>query len=150
MEERFSNWTKWTDRNNLENILYPGIYALAYTDKNISNRPFSFRKEIVYFGMTNSRGGLKSRLQQFENTIAGKTGHGGAMRVKHAHNQHSALVQKLYVAISVTDCDVRKMTPADLLKMGDVAKQEYVCLATYKKKFKELPQFNDKDRSKKK
>ena len=42
---------------------------------------FDWIKEIIYIGMTNSKGGLKNRLQQFDNTIAGKTGHGGAQRV---------------------------------------------------------------------
>lgn len=150
IEKRFSNWIKWADRNILADIQFPGIYALAHTTGDISNKPFSFRQEIIYFGMTNSRGGLKSRLQQFENTIAGKAGHGGAMRVRFTHTEYSELVDRLYVAISITKCHVREMTPADLIKMGDVAKEEYECLAEYKSKFKELPQFNDKERSKKK
>jgi hypothetical protein len=31
--------------------------------------------------------------------------------------------------------------------MGDVAKFEYDCLANYFEKFKELPEFNDKQKS---
>jgi hypothetical protein len=51
---------------------------LAYTTRNIAGKHFSWRKEIIYVGMTNAIAGLKGRLKQFDNTILGKIGHGGA------------------------------------------------------------------------
>lgn len=74
----FSSWFPWTSRNKIRGVKNPGIYVLAISGKDISNQPFSWRDEIVYIGMTNSSAGLKGRLQQFDNTINGKTGHGGA------------------------------------------------------------------------
>ena len=56
---------------------YPGVYALAVSEKDISDKKFDWVEEIIYFGMTNSGGGLRARLKQFDNTIIGKEGHGG-------------------------------------------------------------------------
>lgn len=79
--ENFSEWYPWQSREKLGGLKYPGVYAIAYTPSNLSGRPFSWRREIIYIGMTNSVLGLKGRLKQFDNTIAGNTGHGGADRV---------------------------------------------------------------------
>ena len=68
---------KWDNRNEAVNINMPGIYAIAISDQNLEG-DFSFSEKIVYFGMTNSQGGLRSRLKAFDNTIKDKTGHGGA------------------------------------------------------------------------
>lgn len=149
---QFSHWVKWDDRSTLEGCKFPGIYALVISSQNISGEPFSFRKDIVYFGMTNSVGGLRSRLNQFDRTIKGGTGHGGAMRVrfKHVkHSNHATLMRKLFVAVSYTKCSPKQRTPKDLLLMGNVAKQEYECLAEYRKLFLKEPQFNDMESPKK-
>ncbi|GEM_PF-1220714 len=73
----FSQWTRWSERNSLKDLGYPGVYALAVSTKNISGNDFNWSKKIKYFGMTNSVAGLKARLKQFDNTIIGKEGHGG-------------------------------------------------------------------------
>ena len=78
----FSKWVSWSERNKLSNIEYPGIYAIAVSKKNISEEAFSWIQEIIYIGMTNSKGGLKSGLQQFDNKITGGNGHGGVHRVR--------------------------------------------------------------------
>ena len=78
MKPKFSKWASWSERNKLDGIKYPGVYALAVSEIDLSNKKYSVRKEIECFGMTNSIGGLKSRLKQFDNTIIGKSGHGGA------------------------------------------------------------------------
>ncbi|MDD3847669.1 MAG: hypothetical protein PHW80_00005 [Smithellaceae bacterium] len=80
MKPKFSKWASWSERNKLDGIKYPGVYALAVSEIDLSNKKYSVRKEIECFGMTNSIGGLKSRLKQFDNTIIGKSGHGGAAR----------------------------------------------------------------------
>ncbi|MCU0784161.1 MAG: hypothetical protein MUF81_08990 [Verrucomicrobia bacterium] len=129
---------------------YPGIYAIALSDEDIASTPFTWRKEIIYIGMTNSKGGLKSRLQQFENTINGKDGHGGAVRVRFKHRNYNTLVSKLFVSVSHTECDVTSKKPSALRLMGKVAQQEYECFAIFAEMFGELPEFNDKKKSPKK
>lgn len=150
MKKSFSKWVFWQERNNLDNIKLPGIYIIALSDKNIAGKIFSWRKEIIYVGMTNSQGGLKSRLQQFDNTIKGKDGHGGAKRVQFKYRNYTKLVQKLYVSVCPFDCNVKSNLPADLRVMGEVSKYEYECFAVFVEKFKRLPEFNDKKRSPKK
>jgi hypothetical protein len=147
----FSAWKHWQDRNQLDNLKYPGIYILLYGKNNISGRNFYWAKNIIYVGMTNSKGGLKGRLQQFENTIAGKTRrHGGAERVIYKHKQYSKFISDLYVSVRPFICDTTSNGVKDLFIMGKVAEFEYICFAEYVKRFKHLPEFNDKKESPKK
>jgi len=81
-KKRFTNWLRWGDRKDLTGICYPGVYICAITLDDISGTRFSWLREIVYIGMTNAIAGLRGRLQQFDNTIAGKDGHGGADRAR--------------------------------------------------------------------
>ena len=149
MSRKFSNWVRWTERNDLPNIEYPGIYAIARSSKNIAGQPFHLRKEIIYFGMSNAKRGLKSRMKQFDNTIRGHTGHGGARRVIYKYD-YDDLLPKLFVSVSHTRCDVTSKLAEDLRLMGDVARQEYRCFADYVERFCSLPEFNDKEISPKK
>jgi len=150
MKDGFSKWARWQERNALDNLKFPGVYAIALSNKNISGKAFSWRREIIYVGMTNARGGLKSRLQQFDNTIKGKEGHGGGKRVRFKYRNYKKLSPRLYVSVCPYECDVKSNLPADLRIMGDVAKLEYECFAVFVKKFERLPRFNDKKRSPKK
>jgi len=121
------------------------------SDKDLTSTPFEWSEEIIYIGMTNAKGGLKSRLQQFENTIIGKTGHSGAERVRYKHGDYNLQVSKLFVSISHTECDVKSNRPSELRLMGSVAHQEYECFAIFAEKFGgRLPEFNDKKKSPKK
>ena len=97
--------------------------------------------------MTNSRGGLRSRLKQFDNAVNWKEGHGGASRVRYKYKEYSELVPNLYVSVCSVKCNVKYNTPLDLRLMGEVAKFEYECLARFVEKFGRLPEFNDKKRS---
>lgn len=146
-ENRFSQWRSWQSRDEASGVEYPGVYALAYSTRNIEGKPFSWRKEIIYVGMTNSISGLKGRLKQFDNTIIGKSGHGGADRVRFKHRNYGKLVPHLYVAAVPFKCDVTTNEPQDLRKMGDVAKFEYLCFAQFVERFGELPEFNNKKES---
>ena len=164
--KKFSPWMKWNDRKETDNIKMPGIYAIAIVDQSIEGNDFKLLKEIVYFGMTNSQGGLISRLKAFDNTIKNKTGHGGASRFKYEHiDRHNSmdsvevrekleeeLISKLYVSIAPFNREGSKkpFSSNDLITMGDVAKAEYECFAEYFKEFKYLPQFNDMKKSPKK
>ena len=151
MNQIFSDWVRWPERNRLgETLRFPGVYAIALSNNELASSSFEWSDEIIYIGMTNAKGGLKSRLQQFENTIIGKTGHGGAERVMHKHRDYNLLVSKLFVSVSYTECDVISNKPSDLRLMGQVAQQEYECFAIFVEKFGRLPEFNDKKKSPKK
>jgi hypothetical protein len=141
-ENKFLPWKQWACREGFANLDYPGVYVLAYSLRNIAGTPFSWRKAIIYVGMTNSVSGLKGRLKQFDNTIQGKTGHGGADRVRFKHRDYNKLTPNLYVAVAPFKCDPESKRPDDLRKMGEVAKFEYSCFAQFAEKFGDLPEFN--------
>ena len=145
---RFSHWARWADRNELEGLGLPGVYALAISERNLRGRPFSWIKQIVYFGMTHAFAGLKGRLKQFDNTILEKGGHGGAERFRHDYPNPKKLVPLLFVAVAPFKCDVGSYKPDDLIIMGDVAKGEWECFAKYAEAYKRgLPKYNDKKNS---
>jgi hypothetical protein len=143
MEQIFTNWVKWEDRNELDGINYPGIYCIAVSSKLLNK--FKFIKELEYIGMTNSIGGLKSRLRQFDDTIKMKrTNHGGADRFLYVYENYEEVKDKIYVAIHSFECNTKNPSPNDLRIMGEVAKCEYDCWATYIEKFNRYPKFNNK------
>jgi hypothetical protein len=150
MKNQFSLWESWAKRGALPGLGHPGVYALAISPTNISAKAFSWRPEIVYVGMTNAKGGLKSRLQQFDNTAKGGDGHGGAHRVRFKHPDYTKLTSQLYVSVCPWECDVTSNDPIDLRIMGEVAKYEYECFALFVESFGKLPEFNDKKKSPKK
>ena len=143
----FSHWSDWNHRRSLSNLRFPGVYALAVTTESLAGVPFQWRPDIAYFGMTNSLSGLLGRLKQFDNTIIGKTGHGGAERFMHDFTSSADLSPLLYVAVWPFECDVSAGTPKDLITMGCVAKAEYECLAKFVDMFGRLPKYNDKKNS---
>jgi hypothetical protein len=145
----FSNWYKFDQRQAIENGQYPGIYALAISSSDLSGKPFALIKEIEYFGMTNSKAGLRGRLTQFNNTLRDipGLGHGGAERFRYDHEDGDALAKMLYVALCPFKCDVSSTARIDLETMGDVARAEYVALANYAERFGRLPRYNDKKNS---
>ena len=127
---RFSNWVKFDKRDELgEKIKHPGVYAIAISTRNIAGTQFRWTKEISYFGFTNAVGGLRGRLNQFNNTLRDKPGpgHGGAERFLRKYPDGNALAKKLYVAVCPFECDVSTNKPAALRVMGDVVRAEYLC-----------------------
>lgn len=144
IEPKFSRWISWKNRQRLTGLEYPGVYAIALSSVDLSDNEYDWVKNIIYFGMTNSRGGLRARLKQFDNTIFGKEGHGGAERVRYEHRNYNDLTEKLYVSVSPVVCNTKESTPDDFLKMGEVSYMEYYCFARYQRLHGSLPQFNDK------
>ncbi len=144
---RFSQWASWPKRNSLDGLAFPGVYALAVTDQSLHGLAFDWIAKIVYFGMSNSAGGLKARLKQFDDSIRGRSGHGGAERFRNKHPDPKALGVKLYVSVWPEPCDVNRKSPGDLLAMGRVAQREYQCFARYVELHARLPEFNDMKRS---
>jgi hypothetical protein len=114
MIEVFSHWVSWAKREALAGLASPGVYILAISPTNIAGTTFSWRPEIVYVGMTNARGGLKSRLKQFDDTIKGGNTHGGGERVRFKHPDYAQIYPHLYVSVRAWDCDVTSNMPADL------------------------------------
>ncbi len=147
MEGSFSHWKKWIDRNTIEGIDFPGVYALAISSVDMSDCSFAWQREIVYIGMTNSKGGLKSRLMQFDNTIHHKEGHGGARRFLKKYPEPISLMERLYVSVCSQGRQLSWNSPLNLRLKGDVASYEYECMAEYYDEFGQLPEFNDKQRS---
>jgi hypothetical protein len=144
IKPNFSHWSRWKDRHSLQDIGYPGVYALAVSSTDLYDTEFDWNKEIMYFGMTNSGGGLKSRLSQFDNTIKGKEGHGGGERFRFEYRNYEQLVKKLFVSVYPVKCDINSNKHEDLIKMGEVAYLEYYCFAEYVQLYRHLPKFNDK------
>jgi hypothetical protein len=147
LEENFSEWKRWESRNDLSNLKYPGIYIIAKSDQDFSGKNFEWEQEIIYIGMTNAQGGLKSRLKQFDQTLKGKIKHGGADRVLCKHRDYEALVKKLYVSVFQVKCDVKSNQPEDLRHMGDILRLELFCFAEYVERYGKLSEFNDKKAS---
>jgi len=147
MVNRFSNWEKWRNRELLNGIKYPGIYCISISETDLSEQNFYWISQISYIGMTNSKAGLKGRLKQSDNTIIGKTGHGGADRFRFKYENYQDLVDKLYVLVCSFECNVKSDAPKDLRIMGEVAKFEYYCFAEYVAKFGELLEFNNKSKA---
>jgi hypothetical protein len=151
MNEAFSAWQSWGKREALTGLTFPGVYLLAISPITIAGVAFSWRPEVIYVGMTNARGGLKSRLKQFDDTIRfAASNHGGGERVRFKHRDYAQLCPQLYVSVRSWECDVTSNKPADLRIMGEVEKQEYECQALFVEAFGALPEFNDKKRSPKK
>jgi len=146
-ERRFSQWLPWAERDKHKSKSQPGIYAIAVTKRPFSATAFNWTAEIVYIGMTNSVAGLAGRLKQFDNTIRGKRGHGGADRLRYRYRDYGHFVANAFVAVAGFRCDPKSATPRDLRAMGAVAKFEYQCLAEYVQRFGRLPEFNDKKKS---
>ncbi len=146
---RFSAWSKFDLRDGIENTKFPGIYAIAISTKDISGTQFDYVKEIVYFGMTNSKTGLRGRLNAFNNTLRDKSGpgHGGAERFRHDYEAGEKLAKKLYVAVCHFKCDVSSIARKDLEAMGAVTRAEYVAFANYAEIYGSLPKYNDKQKS---
>jgi len=147
-DARFSVWKRWPERGQLLRLEFPGVYVISISRAGLHDKPFSWRSDIAYVGMTNAVGGLTGRLRQFDLTISGKRrAHGGADRVRMAHDSYVRLLPRLFVSVHPVKCNVRSGAARDLLLMGRVAQFEFQCLARYVQHFGCLPLFNDKARS---
>lgn len=143
IEDDFTEWVKWNDRNELLDLEHPGVYCIAISESNLSGQGFDWIKEIEYVGMTNHQK-LENRLNQFDLTISRKRwAHGGADRCLCANQNYQELLRKLFVSVNKFDCKIKSNEPEDLRTMGDIAKCEFDCIAKYVEKFNGLPKFND-------
>src|SRR5450759_273608 len=113
-ETHFSAWTRWCDRDKCDGLEQPGVYAIALRSKQTANRRFSWSKDIVYIGMTNSFAGLSGRLRQFDRTMAGRLSHGGADRMRFKHRDYARFSRRAYVSVAPFACDPGSGLPRDL------------------------------------
>jgi len=155
MEGSFS---KWVHINNPDEIMkreelkraghyVPGVYAIAYSNDNLSGREFNYIEDIVYFGMSINKRGLQGRLYQFFRAINGKINqHSGAERMYSVLSKEDInWKDKLYISLwPCIYCNVITFSHEDLIIMGDIAKQEYICLSEYKKRYNKMPRFCNK------
>jgi len=108
---------------------YPGVYLLAYSDRNLSGKSIK-ESDIFYVGMSNTS--VSTRLNQF---IAGI--HSAAMRFRENWGRYKKFFRKwsFYVAIATIPCETEKgfRTEPDLCKLGRICELEYALLARVKR-----------------
>lgn len=134
----------------MENSEFPGVYLLAYTEKNLEDTAVNI-KDVFYVGMSNSKGGVFQRLNQFIKGIEKCDLHSAAVRFfrEYANNtpfSRTGINKKFYVIFLSIPCKVNKeeRSAEDLRKMGEVAKFEYDVLAYIKEKLGKEPELNKK------
>ena len=160
------NFSKWVHINNKDELIQkeelkraghyvPGIYAIAYSNVNLSGKEFDYIEDIVYFGMSINKRGLQGRLYQFFRTINGKSKqHTAAEKMAHElSKENDDWMNKIYISLlpciycSTTIISSGHITQDDCLNlnfMGGIAKQEYACLYEYAKRYNKLPRFCSK------
>ena len=142
-ELKFINWFKWENRTIIPNIQYPGVYLIAITNGNIENT-YPKWQDVDYIGMSNSRGGLNSRWNQFNRSIRGKDGHSGGKTIYESLGDYSSWNMNLYVASMSMKCNTENPSNNDYIKMGLVAFFEYEAFALYYSETGGHPKFNKK------
>lgn len=140
---KLSSWYKWENRSDYDMKNFPGIYFLAITTKNLEGTKPKWC-DVVYIGMTNSKGGLASRWQQFANSINGKEGHSGGKTIFADLGNYKKWRKNLYVSAMGINCNVATQKPDDYKKMGWIAFLEYDAFAEYAKTIGGHPKYNKK------
>ena len=139
---QFSNWYVWEYRNRFPKVEFPGVYVLSIINSPdlVGQRPYWH--DVVYVGMTNSRGGLRSRWNQFNRATRGKGGHSGGNSIYQELGHYSTWGQSLYVAGMAIECNVTSPSGNDYLRMGWVAYLEFEAFSSYCEKVGGHPRFN--------
>jgi len=131
-------WQLFNNELRLSLPSNPGVYAFAYTEKKLEGEKAK-PADIFYVGMSNSKKGLKGRINSFNRGIRKGDSHSGAIRffknyLKRKSYYKVKSQKKLWIAHLPLDCKVIKdrRTPKDLRTMGKVACLEYFVLARVK------------------
>ena len=144
------NWIKWNNRKQLLDIKEPGIYFIALSEIELTDKQFEYNKEIIYIGMSISKKGVLSRLSQFEKGMLGKDGtHGGAERVRFKHKNPVSFFENIYICVKSFPLKQNDEV-FNWKQKGECVKHEYESFAEYLNNYGELPEFNDQKKSKKK
>ena len=146
----FSKWMSWVKRLNFAGGENPGIYMISITEKDLEGKDPQYQ-DVVYIGMTNSRGGLFNRWQQFDNSIKSDkitgNGHSGGDRVyeemKCSYDDWKKKLN-LFVCGQAIQCNTTKAdrTPDDLVKMGEIRYLECLAISEFKKAMDKEPKYN--------
>jgi hypothetical protein len=138
------------DISRLPGAQHAGVYLLAYSDEPLAGRHVDLH-DVLYVGMSNSKGGIRRRLWQFIRTIEGPGKHRGGRRFlkEYAHGTPYSQLEgrkTFFVAWLPIPCEVREGHRAemDLRLMGDVAALEYYVLASIKAATGQEPALNGK------
>jgi hypothetical protein len=120
----------------------PGVYLLAYSNRNLSDRPID-PKDVFYVGMTCSVGGLKSRLRQFVAGTQGKYSHSAARRFFRENSRKSARKHFFYAALPfICVASKGKANPRDFRQLGHISCVEYYSIARILEKTGKRPPLN--------
>ena len=138
----FSHWYQWENREDYKLCKYPGIYSIDITNKNLLDKKFKFSKDVVYIGMTNSKGGLCARWQQFNNSIKGGEGHGPAKRIYSEKGHCKDWTEKLYISAMGIKRDDSPNKPDYYIRRGWIAFLEQEALAKFHQKVNKHPKYN--------
>jgi hypothetical protein len=136
-------------KNSGGDYIHPGVYLLAYSSKTLSGQRVNPR-DVLYVGMTNSAGGLRSRLSQFQKCLEGGKPHGPGVRFYKkclGCRRYSRLRKRkrfFFVALAVPcESDKSEAEPCDFVEMGKVASLEYEAIARVLRSTGWLPPLND-------
>lgn len=135
----FSTWSRWDSRHDLDGLEFPGVYVIADPKTNLSGKPCSCRKDIVYIGMTHkAKRTLKRRLSEFNN----RGPHAGGRRLLEECGGDLAAKRKRLERFFVAIASLNKQpTEADMVTIDNL---EILCLAEYLRTFNcRLPRYNE-------
>lgn len=135
--------SKWKSWNNIKTeTKNPGVYVICVSNTNMVDKDIAtINPDIKYIGMTVSKNGLRQRLNQFNNVVKGKGGHGGADRFMYDFD--SNVVKNMYYKTFEFDLSEIKSESVDYyLLLGEVVKFEYVLFSKSIEIAKELPIYN--------
>jgi len=138
-------------------LSFPGVYLIAESDSLLEGKPIS-PDEIHYVGMSNSKGGVRKRLEQFKSGLQVTPEQRASAGGKHSAARHwvnhnggktysGSGRRKFYFAATMIKRNKAPFQPSDLRVNGQVACLEYYLLAYLmeKRPAKDLPRWNCSD-----
>jgi len=122
----FSNWIHWDNRDELDEIQFPGIYLLAHFDCVPAGPTYPKDKNIIYNGETCNT--LKNRWRQFHRSaFEDKQGHSGGITYRE-HQRSKGKI--LYVAAF----PVSEIVYASLFPENDIEKTRHLFIRFIERK----------------
>lgn len=93
---RFSQWTRWENRNNLPEISFPGLYIIAHRQRGSRLMANPQSKRVIYIGQTCGQTLLR-RLRQFNRSATdGRRSHAGG---RSYFGEFGGVQSEMYVAV---------------------------------------------------
>lgn len=142
----FSKWYSWKNRLEYPLHNYPGLYLIAISEKNLNGKN-SKLEDADYIGKTVSKGGLKKRWYQFNQTIRGKEGHSGGKTILKSfgktYEQWGNENQLFVAGFGLDSINLNQYTSeSNLIIFGQIAYLEYYAFSKYFKFHGKLPKFH--------